>query len=75
MTSGRMTGALDYAAVHRAIEEIDRKGPTLRHVLEINPDALTIADSLDRERKSDECVDHCTAFRFCSRTTSTPRIG
>jgi amidase len=31
---------------------LDRKGPTLRHVLETNPDALTIADSLDRERKA-----------------------
>jgi amidase len=34
------------------IEDLDRKGPTLRHVLEINPDALSIADGLDQERKS-----------------------
>src|SRR5262249_41070782 len=27
------------------IEAIDRKGPTLRSVIEINPDALTIADA------------------------------
>jgi len=32
------------------IEAIDRSGPTLRSVLEINPDALTIADALDAER-------------------------
>jgi amidase len=33
------------------IGEIDRSGPTLRSVIELNPDALSIADGLDRERK------------------------
>jgi amidase len=33
------------------IEAIDRKGPTLRSVIEINPDALALADALDKERK------------------------
>ncbi len=30
---------------------IDREGPALRSVIEVNPDALSIADALDRERK------------------------
>lgn len=34
------------------IEAIDRNGPTLRGVLEVNPDALTIADQLDAERRA-----------------------
>lgn len=34
------------------IEAIDRSGPALRSVIEINPDARTIADQLDAERKS-----------------------
>jgi amidase len=33
------------------IEAIDRKGPTLRSIIETNPDALTIADRLDAERR------------------------
>src|SRR5262245_564122 len=33
------------------IEAIDRKGPTLRSVIEVNPDALALADELDKERK------------------------
>ncbi len=33
------------------IDEIDGRGPTLRSVLETNPDALAIADRLDRERR------------------------
>lgn len=33
------------------IENIDKKGPKLHSVLELNPDALTIADALDKERK------------------------
>ncbi len=33
------------------INDIDRKGPTLRSVIELNPDAESIASALDRERK------------------------
>lgn len=33
------------------IAMIDRHGPAIRAVIEINPDALAIADALDRERK------------------------
>lgn len=34
------------------IEQVDRGGPRLRSVLQLNPDALAIAASLDRERAS-----------------------
>jgi amidase len=34
------------------IEALNQKGPELRAVLEINPDALAIADGLDAERKA-----------------------
>jgi len=34
----------------KRIEEIDINGPKLNAVIEINPDALTIADAMDRER-------------------------
>jgi amidase len=34
------------------IDAIDRKGPALHSVIELNPDALSIADGLDAERKS-----------------------
>lgn len=34
------------------IESLDRSGPTLRSVMEINPDALAIADERDTERKA-----------------------
>jgi len=33
------------------IEAIDKKGPALNAVIEINPDALTIAAQMDKERK------------------------
>jgi amidase len=33
------------------IEAIDRDGPTLRSIIELNPDAARIADALDAERK------------------------
>ena len=34
------------------IAEVDRSGPALNSVIEINPDALAIADALDKERKA-----------------------
>jgi amidase len=34
------------------IEAIDRKGPALRSVIEVNPDALAIAAALDEERQA-----------------------
>jgi amidase len=35
----------------KRISEIDLAGPTLRSVIEVNPDALAIADAIDRERQ------------------------
>ncbi len=35
----------------KRIEEMDKNGPRVNSVIEINPDALSIADSMDRERK------------------------
>jgi amidase len=34
------------------IKEIDQSGPSLNSVIEINPDALDIADKMDQERKA-----------------------
>lgn len=33
------------------IEEIDKRGPTINCIIEMNPDARAIADALDQERK------------------------
>ncbi len=35
----------------KRINEIDKNGPEINSVIEINPDALTIADELDKEFK------------------------
>src|SRR5204863_1241645 len=34
------------------IAEIDRRGPTLNSIIQLNPDALAIAAALDKERKA-----------------------
>ncbi|MFL5504140.1 MAG: amidase family protein, partial [Gemmatimonadaceae bacterium] len=52
MASGRLTARSITQLYLDRIAELDRKGPTLRHVIEVNPDALAIADSLDQERKA-----------------------
>src|SRR5947208_12327193 len=50
MTSGRYTARQITDLYLKRIEEIDRRGPELRAVIEINPDATSIADRLDAER-------------------------
>jgi len=52
MRTGRFTARSLVEAYLERIEALDRQGPTLRHVLETNPDALEIADRLDEERRT-----------------------
>jgi amidase len=52
MHSGRLTSRALTAAYLARIDALDRRGPELRAVLEINPEALAIADSLDAERRA-----------------------
>ena len=52
MVSGQETAVSLVKIYLRRIEDLDRRGPTLKSVIELNPDALAIARSLDRERKA-----------------------
>ena len=52
MAAGRYSARQIAELYLQRIEAIDRNGPTLRSVLELNPEALAIADELDAERKS-----------------------
>ena len=51
MQAGEMTARSVTEMYLRRIAEIDRTGPTLNSIVEINPDALDIADALDAERR------------------------
>ena len=50
MASGERSARSVTEAYLARIAEIDRQGPTLRSIIETNPDALDIAAALDRER-------------------------
>lgn len=50
MREGRYTARSVTELYLRRIEGIDSGGPRIRAVIELNPDALQIAESLDRER-------------------------
>jgi amidase len=52
MTSGQRTARSIVEAYLTRIEAIDRTGPTLRSVIEVNPDAVAIAEELDAERRA-----------------------
>lgn len=51
MASGAHTARTITEAYIARIHALDRQGPTLRSVIELNPDALAIADALDAERR------------------------
>ena len=52
MQAGQLTSRELTAAYLQRIAEIDRAGPKLNAIIELNPDALSLADQLDTERKA-----------------------
>ena len=50
MQSGALTSRAITQAYLRRIDAIDRQGPAINSVIELNPDALDLAARLDRER-------------------------
>src|SRR6266545_1995594 len=52
MTAGRFNAAALVRHYLKRIAELDRKGPRLKAVIELNSDAISIAEALDRERKA-----------------------
>lgn len=51
MQNGIYTSRMITEMYLKRIKEIDKSGPSLNSVIEINPDALAIADKMDKERK------------------------
>jgi amidase len=51
MKSGKFTSRSLVKKYLERIDEIDKHGPAINSVLEVNPDAVSIAESLDLERK------------------------
>jgi amidase len=63
--ANRQTSATDITTFYlNRIQAIDEKGPHLNSVIELNPDALAMAQAADASR-ADVCSDRCTAFRSC----------
>ncbi len=52
LAAGRWTSRALVEAYLERIEAVDRSGPTLRAILDTNPDAPSIADALDAERRA-----------------------
>jgi len=52
MKSGRTNSQAITRKYLERINDIDKKGPAINSVIELNPDALAIAEALDRERKT-----------------------
>ncbi len=52
MKAGKLTAKSLVQHYLQRIKEIDKSGPALNSILELNPDALKIAEALDKERKT-----------------------
>lgn len=52
LAAGRVSSEALVQAYLERIEQVDRSGPTLNSVIELNPDALADARALDAERKA-----------------------
>jgi amidase len=52
MKSGKFTARSLVEKYSARIGGIDKQGPSINSIIEMNPDALTIADALDEERKA-----------------------
>jgi len=52
MNSGRFTAGSLVEKYSARIDEVDKHGPAVNAVIEMNPDAMSIADGLDREHKT-----------------------
>lgn len=52
MEAGTLSARRLVEMYQQRIQALDQEGPALRSVLEINPDALTIAEMLDEERRT-----------------------
>jgi amidase len=51
MQSGAYTSKAITELYLKRIDAVDKKGPALNAVIEINPDAISIAENMDKERK------------------------
>ena len=51
MSSGKFTARSITEKYLERIEQVDKRGPAVNSVIEVNPDALAIAEALDTERK------------------------
>ena len=52
MASGKLTSEQITSLYLKRIEAIDKNGPKLNAVIELNPDAIAIAKAMDAERKA-----------------------
>jgi len=54
MASGKFSARSIIEKYLARIEEIDKQGPTINSVIEVNPEALAIADAMDKERRQNQ---------------------
>ncbi|HET9433236.1 MAG TPA: amidase family protein, partial [Chitinophagaceae bacterium] len=52
MQNGNYTSKSITEMYLKRIEAIDKNGPSLNSVIEVNPDAISIAENMDNERKN-----------------------
>lgn len=67
MSAGRLTSAALTAAYLERIAAVDRAGPALNAIIELNPDAAALTAELDAERKAGRVRGSLPAFYVLGR--------
>ncbi len=67
MESGKLTSKELVMYYLYRIAKYDQDGPKINSILEINPDAIFIAEALDYERKTKGIRVHYMEYLFCLR--------
>jgi amidase len=55
MKSGKFTAHSLVEKYSARVDEIDKQGPAINSIIELNPDALSIAEALDQECTASQC--------------------
>ena len=75
MDSGKQTASSITQDYLDWIAAVDKSGPAINAMIELNPDALKIAKDLDAGARAKARAARCTAFRCWQKITSTRTTG
>lgn len=73
METGELSSRQVVELYLQRIEAVDKNGPFINSIIELNPDALEIAANLDKERKAGKIRGRCTTLAHKNTSCTSTR--